>query len=49
MGYYKDKAETIKCIDSQGFLRTGDLGRLDSNGTLYITGRLKELLITAGG
>ena len=41
MGYYKDEAETKKVIDSDGYLHSGDIGRLDSNGTLYITGRLK--------
>ncbi|KRX10345.1 hypothetical protein PPERSA_03652 [Pseudocohnilembus persalinus] len=49
MGYYKNEKATMETIDEQGYLHSGDLGKLDKNGNLYITGRLKELIITAGG
>jgi long-chain-fatty-acid--CoA ligase ACSBG len=49
MGYYKMAEETAKTIDSEGYLHSGDMGKLDKNGVLYITGRVKELIITAGG
>lgn len=49
MGYFKSPEETAKTIDVDGFLHSGDVGRIDSNGVLFITGRVKELLITAAG
>lgn len=49
MGYYKNPEETAKTIDQQGFLHTGDNGKLTKDGVLFITGRAKELIITAGG
>lgn len=49
MGYYKNEEETRKTVDRKGFVHSGDEGRVDKNGTVYITGRIKELIVTAGG
>ena len=46
--YYKAEAETAKAFDSEGWLRTGDLGLRDDDGFYFITGRLKELIIKGG-
>ena len=49
LGYLKNEAATRETIDNQGYLHSGDLGKFDENGFLFITGRIKELIITAGG
>jgi len=49
MGYLYNEEATMKTIDSSGWLHSGDLGKVDSEGYLRITGRIKELIITAGG
>lgn len=49
MGYLKNDEAVIQTLDSEGYFHTGDLGFIDQNGYLDITGRLKELIITAGG
>lgn len=49
MGYLKNEQATKETIDARGFLHSGDLGKFDSDGFLFITGRIKELIITAGG
>ena len=48
-GYLYDKKSTEEALDENNWLKTGDLGVLDSKGFLKITGRKKNLLITAGG
>jgi long-chain acyl-CoA synthetase len=47
-GYFKLPAETAKAFTVDGYFRTGDIGRIDDEGHLYITGRLKEMLIIGG-
>jgi len=47
-GYLRRPRETADCLDAQGWLRTGDLGRADAEGRLTVTGRLKELIKVGG-
>lgn len=47
-GYYKLPAESAAAFDERGYLRTGDMGRIDDGGHLYITGRIKEMMIIGG-
>ncbi|XP_065714332.2 long-chain-fatty-acid--CoA ligase ACSBG2 isoform X3 [Patagioenas fasciata] len=49
MGYLNMEDKTKEAIDEDGWLHSGDLGKHDKDGFLYITGRIKELIITAGG
>ena len=47
-GYYKMPDETKATFDEEGFLCTGDMARIDADGFLSITGRIKEMLIIGG-
>lgn len=49
MGYLKNGEATKACIDEHGYFKSGDLGKLDNGKNLKITGRIKELIISAGG
>lgn len=46
--YYKDASETAKTLTPDGWLHTGDLGYLDEDGFVFVTGRIKELIIKGG-
>lgn len=48
-GYFQQPEKTAETFTLDGWLRSGDLGRMDATGYLWLTGRKKELIITAGG
>ncbi|MBL0627998.1 AMP-binding protein [Aeromonas jandaei] len=49
VGYYKDPEHSAEAIDAEGWLHTGDMGKLDKEGYLTITGRMKDVFKTAKG
>ncbi|MFI9837507.1 class I adenylate-forming enzyme family protein [Nonomuraea sp. NPDC051941] len=47
-GYYKDEIATKAALDADGAMRTGDLGRIDERGMVFLTGRSKDIIISGG-
>jgi long-chain acyl-CoA synthetase len=48
-GYYKNEAATREVFTEDGWFRTGDVGRMDREGYVYLSGRAKNLIVTEGG
>ena len=49
IGYYENEEETKKVIDSEGYFHSGDIGYLDENGYIFLTGRIKNVIVTQNG
>ena len=48
LGYHDNEVATREALDADGWLHTGDLGKLDSRGFIYVTGRVKDMIIRGG-
>ncbi len=48
-GYWQEPDATAACVDPEGWLHTGDLGEIDADGSVRVTGRTREIIVTAGG
>jgi acyl-CoA synthetase (AMP-forming)/AMP-acid ligase II len=48
LGYWNNPAETARTIDPDGWLHTGDAGYLDADGYLYLTDRVKDMIVSGG-
>ena len=48
-GYYKNEQDTQKVLDADGWLHTGDMGTMEPDGTLYIRGRSKTMILSGSG
>ncbi len=49
VGYFKNPEKTTECFSADGFFKTGDIGHLDSDGYLFLKGRKKYMILSAGG
>ena len=49
LGYYKNEEATRQALDSEGWYHSGDLALMDSDGYVYIKGRIKNMLLGANG
>jgi len=49
LGFWNNPQETARVIDEEGWLHTGDVARIDATGHVYITGRIKDIIVLANG